>query len=41
MKHIKLFEHFVNEAKSSFQVYHNQYSTAIDEVEKVYQCNGI
>lgn len=34
MKHLLTNEQFLNEAKSSFQVYHNQYSTAIDEVEK-------
>ena len=34
MKHVKLFEQFVTEAQSDFQVYHNQYSSAIDEIEK-------
>lgn len=33
MKHLLTNEQFLNEAKSSFQVYHNQYSTVIDEVE--------
>jgi hypothetical protein len=28
------FNEFLNESKSDFQVYHRQYSTAIDEVEK-------
>jgi len=34
MKHIKVFEQFVTEAQSDFQVYHNKYSSAIDEIEK-------
>ena len=28
------FNEFLNESKSDFQVYHNQYSSVIDEVEK-------
>jgi len=32
MKHIKLFEEFINE--SEYQVYHNTYGTAIDAVEE-------
>ena len=28
------FNEFLNESKSDFQVYHRQYSTAIDEIEK-------
>lgn len=34
MKHLLTNEQFLNEAKQDFQVYHNQYSSAIDEVEK-------
>lgn len=40
MKHLLTNEQFLNEAKSSFQVYHNQYSTAIDEVEKYANAMG-
>ena len=32
--HILKMDQFLNESKSDFQVYHNQYSSAIDEVEK-------
>ena len=34
MKHLLTNEQFLNEAKQDFQVYHNQYSSAIDEVER-------
>jgi len=33
-KNILSMDQFLNESKSDFQVYHNQYSSAIDEVEK-------
>jgi len=32
--HTKLNKDIVNESQSDFQVYHNQYSSAIDEIEK-------
>ena len=32
--HILNMDQFLNESKSDFQVYHNQYSSTIDEVEK-------
>lgn len=34
LKHLQGITQFLNESKSEFQVYHNQYSTVIDEVEK-------
>lgn len=30
MKHIKIFERFIEESKSDYQVYHNLYSSAVD-----------
>jgi hypothetical protein len=40
MKHLKEYSQFVNEAKEDFQVYHNQYSSVIDEVEKYAKSKG-
>jgi hypothetical protein len=34
MKNSPTFKEFINESKSKFQIYHNQYSSAIDEIEK-------
>ena len=39
MKSLK-FNEFLNESKSDFQVYHNQYSAVIDEVEKYANAMG-
>lgn len=33
MKSTLKFKEFLNESKSDFQVYHNMYSSAIDEIE--------
>ena len=30
MKNVKMFEQFIAEAKSDYQVYHNTYSSAVD-----------
>lgn len=40
MKRVHLFEQFLVEASSDFVVYHRQYSTVIDEVEKYAKSQG-
>lgn len=40
MKHTLLFEQFVTEKKSSYQVYHNTYSAAISTALEYAKANG-
>lgn len=40
MKHIKLYEQFLNEKKSDYQVYHNTYSSAVDSALEYARLNG-
>jgi hypothetical protein len=40
MKHVKLFENFMTEKKSDYQVYHNTYSAAISTALDYAKSNG-
>ena len=40
MKYTKLFEQFLNEKKSDYQVYHNTYSSAVDAALEYARSNG-
>ena len=40
MKHINLFEQFVTEKKSSYQVYHRSYTSAIDTALEYAESQG-